>query len=103
MSMSGQVRLTCWMGLRSISAWSSALAAFWRWVASIMDAAFSLGIGGAFEHGQCGPVAAGLAGDRRLGQRGLAGLDDEMVVQRVPGAFDVRCGWRLAGMQHVLA
>ena len=48
-------------------------------------------------------LAAGFAGDRRLGQLGAAGFHDERVVERVPRAVHVRGGGGLVVVAQVVA
>src|SRR3954470_2111051 len=47
--------------------------------------------------------AAGFAGDRRLRQPRWARLHHERMVERVPGAGDIRRGRLLALMAHIIA
>src|SRR5260221_6905468 len=77
--MAGQVRLTWAMGWRLCSACSSAWAASWRSVASIISGLSSVSVCAALQHGERRALPAGLAGDRGLGQPSLPWLDHEMV------------------------
>src|SRR5256885_653047 len=101
--MAGQVRLTWAMGWRLCSACSSAWAASWRSVASIISGLSSVSVCAALQHGGRRALPAGLAGDRGLGQPSLPWLDHEMVVQRVPGAMHVVGRRGLARVKNVLS
>src|SRR5256885_105295 len=101
--MAGQVRLTWAMGWRLCSACSSAWAASWRSVASIISGLSSVSVCAALQHGERRALPAGLAGDRGLGQPSLPWLDHEMVVQRVPGAMHVVGRRGLARVKNVLS